>query len=353
MKDRICIVLPTLCKGGMERVVSVLANNMIERDINVDVVCLISGENVEYELDPRINIHFPPFKYTPSLKYKIKCVSYLIKKLKLLKPSSVLAFSEVFNPLSIIACKLSNVKVYISDRSSPDVVYSKVMEFLRKMTYPFSNGIIAQTQYAKDVFERKRFNNNIKVIGNPIRNINDNYVNENGKVVVSVGRLVKSKNFHELIDIFIDINKMDWELWIIGDGPLYNELDAYIKEKCIIGNIKLLGKKDDIDFYFSKASIFAFTSLSEGFPNAVAEALAYPLLTISYNCVAGPADLIDDTKNGYLIDIDDKKGFANRLNRMMEEKGQLDEVLRRSKEVRKRFSASFITEIYLKFIRNK
>ncbi|HSH51551.1 MAG TPA: glycosyltransferase, partial [Bacteroidales bacterium] len=73
----------------------------------------------------------------------------------------------------------------------------------------------------------------------------------------------------------------------------------------------------DIDHYYRKSEIFAFPSLSEGFPNALAEGMKASLACIAYDCVAGPSELIEDGKNGFLVPVGKKNFFKKRLKELM------------------------------------
>src|SRR5690606_34065756 len=118
------------------------------------------------------------------------------------------------------------------------------------------------------------YNKKISVIPNPLREINDFYNKTYPKVVISMGRLIPSKNFIELIQIFddSDCNK-EWSLVILGEGPERENIENEIRRLSLEDRVELVGAVSDVDRYFSNASIFAFTSLSEGFPNALSEAI--------------------------------------------------------------------------------
>jgi GalNAc-alpha-(1->4)-GalNAc-alpha-(1->3)-diNAcBac-PP-undecaprenol alpha-1,4-N-acetyl-D-galactosaminyltransferase len=77
------------------------------------------------------------------------------------------------------------------------------------------------------------------------------------------------------------------------------------------------GRRSDVQRFYDRAKIFAFTSSSEGFPNVVAEALSAGLPVVSYDCVAGPADLIRNGEKGFLVDLFDDALFAERLGYLM------------------------------------
>ena len=73
--------------------------------------------------------------------------------------------------------------------------------------------------------------------------------------------------------------------------------------------------------FLLKSKIFVFASEKEGFPNVIGEALAAGLPVISYDCIAGPSEMIEDGKNGYLIPLYDDSLFKERLEYLMENEG--------------------------------
>lgn len=317
MISNICLITPNIRLGGMERVLSLIANYGVENGYKINVICLKDRE-ISYYLDDRIVIYSPKYLYKKGILNKMKTFRFLYKTIKYIKPDTVLCFSEVFNPLSIIICKMTNTPVFISDRSNPYKVLRKSIRILRSITYPHADGMIAQTELAKKVALVKKFNENITVIPNPLRNINDTYYKEYNKRIISVGRLVSTKKFDELIRIFYAIkNAEDWELLILGEGPEEKKLRSLIKKLDIGHKVKLIGAVKDVDKYFAKASVFAFTSISEGFPNALSEAVAFPLACIAYDCPSGPSDIIQDGKNGFLIPCKDKILFEKYLEKLI------------------------------------
>ncbi len=117
-----------------------------------------------------------------------------------------------------------------------------------------------------------------------------------------MGRFISSKQQSLLINIFDTIDDNNWKLIFLGDGPKLQELKSKAKTKKSFGRIIFEGNVSNVDEYYAKSKIFAFTSNSEGFPNALAEAMSAGCACISFDCIAGPSDLIKDEINGYLID---------------------------------------------------
>src|SRR5690606_34174154 len=157
-----------------------------------------------------------------NIIFKFKSLIYLIKHLNDIKPYTVLSFSETFNPMAISAGFLTQTPIFISDRSNPLKEVSRFKDLLKRSLYPQAQGLISQTSFAENIFRQKDFNKNIRTIPNPLRTTDysdslDSHLSK--KVILSMGRLVKSKNFDQLIRIFSRIENNDWKLWILGGGP--------------------------------------------------------------------------------------------------------------------------------------
>jgi len=343
-------VIPTLSKGGMERVLSELANNLIKRDLHISIVCLIT-DNSAYDIDKRIRIIKPNFGYSKGLINKIRVFKFLFNTVKNANADVIVSFSEVFNPLTIAVAKLLNKRVFISDRSSPTLKHTFRDRITRLTTYWLANGMIAQTELAKQIFLKKGYNSNIAVIPNPLKKMNNCSINSDLKGIVTVGRLVDSKNQKELIKLFHEINREDWVLYIVGGGKNYKSLQDQIETLELENKVILTGEIDDVDYWLSKGSIFAYMSLSEGFPNALSEALAYPLASIAYNCEAGVSDLIKNNENGILIDLHDYDNYKTELLQLMDNADWRKELMNESLKNRDKFSGDSITTDFYNFIK--
>ena len=335
--------------GGMERVLSLLANFAAEEGFDVHIICLID-KIIAYDLDERINVHGPDRPYKKGFGNKLKTVFFLRNTLQKIHPDTALCFSEAFNPVAIMAAKLAGYPIYISDRSNPYKKLGKGKELFRKYTYPLAEGMIAQTELAKGVALDKKYNNNIVVIPNPLRAIDDSIPKKYGKNIVTVGRLVSTKNLDELIRVFGEIDNKEWQLHILGDGDQKEHLEKTIANLNLGNRVKLMGAVKNVDAYFAEASVFAFPSLSEGFPNALSEAMAFPLPCIAYDCPAGPADIIKDGDNGFLIPMKDTTTFKDKLETLMDSEMHRNKFIEGSHGYRQKYSAERIVNQFLDFI---
>lgn len=352
---KICLVLPTLTGGGMERVMSELANYFVSLGHEVSIVCLIH-HNPFYKLNDDIKLYLPDFgrNQKRGLMYWIKIIFYLRKTILKINPDTVLSIPQGYSNLTIFSLLGSNIPVYVSERNSPNMPVKLRDKLLRKLFYPYATGIIAQTETAQiKLKENGVTNNKIIVIPNPLKKMNYYVPVKNSKVILNVGRLVMEKNHIELIEIFAEINHPDWELHIVGNGPLKNILLNKIQILNMESKVKIFDADINIDVVYSNAEIFAFTSIYEGFPNALNEAMATPLACIAYDCVAGPGELIKNEVNGYLIEFKDRNEYKSKLMKLMNDISIRNYFKMEAKKNRELYSIETIGIEYLNFILGK
>ena len=123
-------------------------------------------------------------------------------------------------------------------------------------------------------------------------------------VIGAVGRLSEEKGFHLLIEAFAKVQArtgVDAELWIAGEGREQPRLETLITQLGLADRVKLLGFRRDTLALFHAFDIFVLSSIREGLPNVVLEAMA---LSVPVLCtrIAGVRHLIEDGCNGLLTD---------------------------------------------------
>lgn len=356
----ICCCIHSLSPGGMERVMSELVNGFI-RNHGAEVHIILYGieRSVFYDIDERAVIHRPPFEFTNKHRTwcTLKTMAYLRNEIKQIHPDTLLSFGNYWNSFVLLATRGLKCPVYVSDRCSPTWDMGNFQNILRNLLYPGASGVIAQTTKAKECYDKLFVQKNYAIIGNPIRNIEIPEDNQREKIVVSVGRLINTKHYDRMIKIFAELNRSDWRLVIVG-GDAQNQnnmvkLQAQLAEMGNPDNIELAGTQKDVDCYLLRSSIFAFTSSSEGFPNVVGEAMSAGLPVVSYDCVAGPSDMIVDGENGYLVPIFDDELFKQRLLDLMDNEEKRNSMGKKAKELIRRFEVEKIVNDFYRFITQK
>ena len=355
----VCLVIPSFQPGGMERVMAELTGYFTtQKDFEIHLILYGISRETFYPIPDSIIVHKPHFRFNNKLRlyFTLKTFLYLRSEVKKIDPDSILSFGEYWNSFVLLA--LTNLKypVFISDRCQPDKSLGRIHNWLRSRLYPKAKGVIVQTIKAKEIYQTQFFNNNIIVIGNPIRLIKRDESIKKENVVLTVGRLIKSKHHDKLIEIFLKISRPGWKLVIVGyDHLKQNNSERLIKiiaENKAEDSIILAGKQKNVDAFYLMSRIFAFTSSSEGFPNVIGEAMAAGLPVVSFDCVAGPSEMIKDGYNGFLIPLFDYKQFQEKLEILMTDGDLRENFGFKAKEEIKTFSINSIGKQYLQFILN-
>ena len=347
---KITCIIHSLSIGGMERVMSILLNNFAQQK-NTEISVLLIGRyrKVEFELHENIKVFKPSFTFDNTKRNisTLKTLSFIRKTIKSIQPDCILSFGEIWNNLVLLSLRGLDFPVYISDRSQPDKNLGKLHNFLRNLLYPKAIGYIAQTSSAAEIAKSKHWNKNISIIGNPARDLNLPKVKQEN-IVLSVGRLIPTKNIDKLIQVYSEIDNASWQLEIIGGNAkktnLLNTYKKRVKDLDKTSQIKLLGEQKNIEEYLAKSKIFAFMSTSEGFPNALAEAMFAGCACIAYDCIAGPSDMIDDGVNGFLIPVGNQELYQKKLELLMTDQSLREKFGKNAQEKMKQFDADKIAK---------
>jgi glycosyltransferase involved in cell wall biosynthesis len=352
-------IIHSLGIGGMERVMALLLNEFAKKfDGQHELHLILIGRKRELlqQIPDDIIVHKPSWEFNNTFRLfsTLRTLFFLRKTLKKLKPDCVLSFGELWNNLVLLASLGLRLPVFVSDRSVPNKNLGLLHNFLRKTLYPTAEGFIAQTDKAAKIAQNSSWNSNISIIGNPIEPFNHSEV-QRRNIVLSVGRLIPTKNIDRLMNMFIQVNHDEnWKLLVVGGNAkrlnLLEEYKLWVRDNAKEKQIQLIGEQNNVKPFLAEASIFAFTSTSEGFPNALAEAMAAGCSCIAYDCIAGPSDIIDDGVNGFLIPEHDEELFKYRLHLLMNDKQLRDRFGRAAKEKMKKFEASAIAARFYKFI---
>ncbi len=313
---KIAFIISSLGSGGAERVLSLMANYWAQNKYSITVITLDNStpfflleDGITLE---QLSLLKNSLSVFSALANNIARIKIIRKKLKEIDPDIAISFMTETNILSIIGCRIINIPIIIAERICYDFLKSRVWVNLRKLVYRFSNALIVQTIYDRNKYHRL---SNTYVINNPL-NFKEIIPNNNreGKNIIAVGRLDRQKGFDRLIKAFSHIDPKDWKLSIIGEGSERSNLEKLIYDLNLKDYISLPGRTKAIDKWYKKSSVFVLSSRAEGFPNALCEAMAYGCACISFDCIAGPTEIITDKVDGYLIKNGDVNALTEKLD---------------------------------------
>lgn len=125
-------------------------------------------------------------------------------------------------------------------------------------------------------------------------------------VIVGMGRLTKQKDFPTLLRAFAALQpQRPSRLIILGDGKDRAALEALARELGVHDNLYLAGFQSNPYAWLAHADLFALSSAWEGSPNALTEALALGVPSVSTDCPSGPREILDGGRYGPLVPVGD------------------------------------------------
>ena len=145
-------------------------------------------------------------------------------------------------------------------------------------------------------------------------------------------------------------HRINVKLLIIGNGNKLEELYRYIKENNLSNNVKILNNIDNPFPYLLRSDLFILSSIFEGLPNVLLEALILNKFVISTNCSTGPSEILLNGKGGLLVPIKNYKKMAENIIYYYRNKKKLKKKLILAKKNLERFDLENNLKKYLNII---
>ena len=325
---RIIFIVPSLKSGGLERVASMLSNEWSHQK-GVDVVLItLDSKPPFYSLDSNVHLIQADVRIDtgyPIIKFLKKWV-WLRKEVRRKEADVLLTFGERYNAFVIYALRHLNIPIFVGNRTSPETSLKGFRGKINPKAYRFAKAVFLQTHRSHEMLTFRYSGVNFEVIPNPIEATSAT-IDYSSKIILNVGSFTGKKNQIALVRIFADLVKVYpyWQLVFAGEGPKLAGVKQEVNNLGIGGSVQFVGLVKEMASFHEQGSIFAFTSLLEGFPNALAEAMRSGLSVIAMDCITGPSELIANGENGFLIEEGNNHEYKQYLGALMG-----DESLRRS-----------------------
>ena len=319
---KIIIFNPSIEGGGVEKNIKLIFQNINYKLKNN--LYFLSHDKIR-NLDGCIKI-IKPITYTKSnnriLKYLI-CLATIIKFY--INEKNLLILSFQANVYSIILSKILRIKIIVRANSAPSIWANRFKIIIIKYFYNLADAIIVNSEDFKKEF-KKIFKLDSLVILNPldlkkIKKMSKQQKkfaffdkDEKSLKIINIGRLTNQKNQIDLLKVVKDLRKiLPIKLLIIGNGKKKKYLRDYININKLNSNTRIIPFQKNPYPYIKKSNIFMLSSLYEGLPNVLLEAVCLKILCVSYNCKTGPREILNDGKGGILCSTSNYRDFCNIL----------------------------------------
>ena len=336
--SRYLFIVPSFSSGGAEHAVANLSNELVAQGEEVSVIIYFSTPHT-YPVDSRVHI----VNLSGGDEKVYNQIGYL-KKLYMLRSAMLKSKADYiipFLPQVTIHATLAGIglhrKMIHTIRNNPALTpKNPVKRFLCNFIVSHSKKSIVQNEQQRSYFP-KRYRNKIYVLFNPVADdmfgITRNR-DRDGINIIGVGRLEEQKNFPLLIRSMKPVIERysDTRLYIYGTGTQEEALRSLTKSLGIESSVFFMGHTKDMKTAYANADIFVLSSDYEGMPNALIEAMAAGVPSISTDCETGPADIIDNEENGLLVPVRNEELLAAAILRLIESSSLAEQFSQKGKE---------------------
>lgn len=316
-KNIALMILNISASNGTERAVCNLSNILAENGLSVHIISMSSkeGDKPAFPLNKSVRI------YHAGLASK-GIAGRISAYLKFIRAAGKYCRENNIDVIMGTGHQINTI-MYFTGRNMKKIACEhmnyqacpKISASIRKMIYPRLDAVVTLTNGDAENYRSFMAAEKVHVIPNSLSFPADRKSDTKTKRIIAVGRLTAQKNFPALIEAAETVknNCPEWHIDIYGSGEDEEKLLAMIREKGLEGYVKINSPVKNIKSEYISSGMLAVSSIFEGLPMAIIEAESCGLPVVSFNCNYGPADLIHDGVNGFLVEVGDVKGLADKI----------------------------------------
>ena len=313
LNKKLILFMPSIDGGGVEKNLFIISNYLIQKIPNIIIISFDNKFNQKFNNKIKF-VYFTKKKLKINKYFKyLACLILLIKEM-IFQRAVVLSFQA--NIYSIILCKIFQTPIISRSNSSPSGWGGG---FFKKLIFKnflkLSNKIIVNSKDFKREIDRK-FNVNSTLIYNPLdiknilkkskKKVSTPGFNKAKLKIINVARFTDQKDHLTLLKSFkLVSDQIDCKLLLIGYGKNISKIKKFIYDNKLKNKIFIKQVLSDPYNYISKADIFILSSIFEGLPNVLLEAMTLKKVIFSTNCPTGPSEILGNGKYGTLFKIKD------------------------------------------------
>ncbi len=351
MTTRIVLLIPTMDRGGAEKQLCLLAENLPRDQFDVHVLLLTrDGPRSERLRDAEIPVTLigKRFKADPTALFRLR------RELVRLKPEIVHTWIFAANSFGRAAAKMAKVPRIMASERCVDRWKTASHFLIDRQLARFTEAITTNNSGVRDFYAEHGIDPDLfRVIPNGIeprlptaidrdeacRRLE---VSPDRKLILAVGRLWPQKRYRDLIwagELLATLRE-DTSLVIIGDGPQSGELMRHRDAVTTPEHVRFAGIRSDVADLLPHADAFWIASEYEGQSNSVIEAMQARVPVVASD-IPGNRDLVSDGQTGRLVALGDTADFARQTHLLFENRGEAE---RLAEAARQRIETEFTVE---------
>jgi len=380
MSKKISILILSLAGGGGEREAAILTNYFHKK---YTTKLVLFNDTIKYDLDDGVSINMIDnmvlYKRTPLNFIKLPLLAYRYAKFcKKNEIETSLSFLPRPNWVAVLSKWFGNkARIVLCEVSTPSQKYNKkniggrISLTLMRWLYPKGDLVIANSKGTalelKELFKVK----NVDCIYNPVElDIAKKKMEETPKTelqydqftFIKVARFQYPKDFTTLISAFANMRNKQCQLVLLGIGEDRDAAISLSKELNVYDRVKFVGFDRNPFAYLARSHCFVFSSLYEGFPNSMQEALACGLPVISTDCTNGPREMLAPKEKlksnlfekneifvgeaGILVPLKNSEALQNAMDLIVEDKQLYNKLRNNTPQIVSKFALDTIVQSF-------
>ena len=301
--------------GGIDRVACFLVNGFVQAGYTVHYVIACDGgpgsEALKPIIDDEVKLTFLSDEQTNRSADLARNLMGFVRAIRRAQPDSVVSTCNNMNWITALAVKISGVDTKLVLKTTNPIIRSAdgrtlaaIRKYFYRRAFVFADAVLPLS-HAEAVLLSQQFPDAAlkfqpvinpyvtnDMIAKPAEQIRDS----TSKIILGVGRFEPQKRLDLLIQSFALIKDKDARLVILGDGPQRDQCERLCRELGVEHRVDLLGFVDNVASWYHKADVFVLTSIYEGLPAVVFEALGANCPVITTDCFLAAKEILGQAK---------------------------------------------------------
>ena len=341
--------------GGTERVASIIPNELARRTHDVVVAGVSGGKQAFFPLDCNVKVT-SIFNSSGRNLFRFPKLVAKLRKLLIEEKPDVLVVVEsmltLFTIPAIIGLPIKHICWEHFNFKSD--LGRKGRRIARQLAARFCDVVVTLSDRDRRYWLRHTMHKaTIVTIPNPspFAVVNDDLYSIDSRVVLAMGRLVEQKGYDLLLAAWRQASPKapGWRLRIVGDGPDREALVALASSFGIASTVDFVEATADVRKHYKEAAIYCLSSRFEGFGMVLVEAMSFGIPAVSFDCDAGPAEVLEGT-GSRLVGPEDVEGLGDAMVALIENPDVRRHVSTLSRIKAERYQPDFVLERWLKIL---